>query len=142
IHKSVEVIASPDPSWRRLYRAGGISVFLYIVLGMITPSVLLLILDYNPNMNGVETLQFIASNRTWWIVIQYTLANTIMRRNILASAVESLVAQNNTFGLSEALFAISILIILLVILKGVFHKNTAYLGIVTFVSAITGEALK
>lgn len=41
----------------------------------------------------------------------------------------------------EPLFGISILIFSLVMLKGVFHKSIAYLGIVTCAAALIGIAL-
>jgi hypothetical protein len=61
---------------------------------------------------------------------------------ILATAAESLIAQNNAFNpLYESLFGISILILSLVMLKGIFHKSIAYLGIATCVAAFIGLAI-
>jgi hypothetical protein len=73
---------------------------------------------------------------------QYVAATTDAQRITFTTAAEGLVAQNNAFGPSETVFAVSILIISLVMLKGVFHKGVAYLGITTFVAAIVGEALQ
>jgi len=195
------VAAGPDPSWKGLYRAGGVSALLYVVLGMIVPAVLLLTSHYDASMGGAATLQFIASNRSWWIIIQaltlgpsvfavvvfialymalkhlnksyaaigaagaiisqvlflayfpivmglvylsdqYVATTTEVQRVAFAAAAEGLVAQNNAFGPSETVFAVSILVISLVMLKGVFHKGVAYLGITTFAAAIIGGALK
>ena len=62
--------AGLDPTWRGLYRAGGVSAGLYVVLGMIVPAVLFSTSHYNASMGGKATLAFIASNRSWWILIQ------------------------------------------------------------------------
>ena len=72
---------------------------------------------------------------------QYVTA-TDTQQVILATAAESLIAQNNAFNpLYESLFGISILILSLVMLKGIFHKSIAYLGIATCVAAFIGLAL-
>lgn len=199
--KSAEVIvAGPDPSWRSLYRAGGISAILYVILGIIVPGLLLIGSSYSRDMDGAALLQFIASNRTWWMIVQtltlvpsilaivvfltlyivlkhinksyaaigaivaivceilfiafypvtlglvylsdqYVLA-TDTQRIVLATAAESLLAQNNVFNpIYDIVFVISILIISVVMLKGVFHKSVAYLGIATTPAAIIGLAL-
>jgi len=51
-----QVAASSDPSWKGLYRAGGVSALLYVVLGMIVPAVLLLTSHYDASMGGAATL--------------------------------------------------------------------------------------
>jgi hypothetical protein len=198
--KSEEVVADPDPLWKDLYKAGGISAFLYVVLGLIVPAVLLSTSNYNPKMDGAAILEFIASNREWWIVVQtLTLGSPVFsiitftalylalkhlnrsyaaigvliaiatqllflayfpvvmgllylsdqyatasdaQRLVFVSAADGLVAQNNAFGPSETMFAISILILSLVMLRGVFHRGVAYLGIATFAAAIVGQALQ
>jgi len=85
-----QVATGPDPTWKALYRAGGIAVFLYIVLGIIVPGVLFLIWNYDTGMNGATILRFIASNRSWWIIIQtLTLGPCI----IAIAAVVGLVLQ-------------------------------------------------
>lgn len=59
-----------------------------------------------------------------------------------ASAAEALLAINNAFNpLYESVFAISILFLSLVMLKGVFHKVVAYLGIITSISAFIALSL-
>lgn len=64
------------------------------------------------------------------------------QRMSFASAAEALLAVNNSFNpLYEAIFAISILIVSLVMLKGVFNKKVAYLGILTAVSAFVALSL-
>ena len=58
------------------------------------------------------------------------------------SAAEALLAINNAFNpLYEFVFAVSILILSLAMLKGVFNKKVAYLGILTSISACVALAL-
>ena len=52
---SGEAEASPDPSWRGLYRAGGVSAALYVIL-IIVPLVLLIITSPPPSSGGAATL--------------------------------------------------------------------------------------
>jgi len=199
--QSVEkAVAGPDPSWRGLYRAGGVSAILYVVLALAVPAVQVLTAQYDFKMDGPTLLQFIASNRLWYIILQTLVlgssilaivsfvalfvalkhlnksyaaigavvagtcqllfmayypvllglvylsdqyvAATDAQRVVFATAAESLVAQNNAFNpLYESLFGVSILILSLVMLKGVFHKSVAYLGIATCVAAFIGLAL-
>src|SRR6266516_1553263 len=63
---SGEAVASPDPSWRGLYRAGGVSAFLYIAL-LIVPIVLIFTTPQPPISGGAATLQHIASNKVVYI---------------------------------------------------------------------------
>jgi hypothetical protein len=72
----------------------------------------------------------------------YGASTTIAQRAALATAAESLIVQYNAVSASGILLAIGILIISLVMLKGVFHKSVAYLGIVTGVIGIISEALR
>lgn len=199
--QSVEDVgAGPDPSWRGLYKAGGISAFLYVILALIVPTLMVLIPQYDFKMDGPALLQFIASNKTWWMFLQSLVLETSIlliitfvalfaalkhlnksyaaigavvgvtsqilfmayypillglvylsnqyaaatdaQQKVLATAAEALIAQNNAFNpIYENLFAAGILIISLVMLKGVFHKSVAYLGIATFAAAIIAMAL-
>ena len=63
---SGEAVASPDASWRDLYRAGGVSAFLYIAL-LIVPIVLIFTTPQPPISGGAATLQYIASNKVVYI---------------------------------------------------------------------------
>src|SRR5205823_1257244 len=63
---SREAVASPDPSWRDLYRAGGFSAILYIVL-LIIPIVLIFTTPQPPISGGAATLEYIASNKLVYI---------------------------------------------------------------------------
>ncbi|MEZ4712951.1 MAG: hypothetical protein R3A44_37525 [Caldilineaceae bacterium] len=64
------------------------------------------------------------------------------QKMVFVTAAEGLLAQNNAFNpFYEPLFAASILFFSIVMLKGVFHKRIAYLGIATFVACFVGLAL-
>lgn len=193
-------IAGPDPSWRGLYRAGGVSAILYVILAVMVPAVQVVTAQYDFKLDGPTLLQFIASHRLWWMILQTLVLGTSVlaivsfaalyvalkhlnksyaaigaivastcqllfmayypvllglvylsdqyaaatdaQRVIFATAAESLIAQNNAYNpLYESLFGVSILILSLVMLKGVFHKSVAYLGIATCAAAFIGLAL-
>ena len=59
--------AAPDPSWRGLYRAGGVSAVLYVVFN-IGALVLLIITPPVPSSGGAATLQYIASNKSAYLL--------------------------------------------------------------------------
>jgi hypothetical protein len=202
--QSVEESAvGPDPSWKGLYKVGGISAILYIVLALVAPTLQVLSMKYfelTTEYNGAEFLQFIAENRFWWLILQTLVLGTsilaimtfvalfvalkhidksyaavgaviavtcqllfmayypvllgtvylsdkfvtasVNQQAILATAAESLMAINNAFNpLYESLFGVSILFFSLVMLKGVFHKSIAYLGVATCVVAFIAIAL-
>ena len=64
---SGEAVAGPDPSWRGLYRAGGVSAVLYVVLPIVA-LVLLIITPPAPSSGGAATLQYIASHKSVYIL--------------------------------------------------------------------------
>jgi hypothetical protein len=73
---------------------------------------------------------------------QYMAATNAIQRAAFATAAQSLIAVANSVSASGILFSIGILIISLVMLKGVFHKGIAYLGIVTGTIAIFSETFR
>jgi hypothetical protein len=64
------------------------------------------------------------------------------RRAALAAAAETLIAQNRTTVVVGPLMAVGLLIVSIVMLKGVFPKTVAYLGVATGVLGISAEALR
>jgi hypothetical protein len=72
----------------------------------------------------------------------YVAATTVAQRTVFATAADSLIAQNNIVSVGGILFAVGVLVISLAMLKGVFHKSIAYLGIVTGVVGIICEAFR
>lgn len=72
---------------------------------------------------------------------QYATAGAARRASLEASA-EALIAQNSAFNpIYEALMGLGILFLSLAMLKGVFPRYIAYLGIVTCVAAFIGLSL-
>jgi hypothetical protein len=201
---SGETEASPDPSWRGLYRAGGVSAALYVVL-IIIPLVLLFTTPQPPSSGGAATLQYIASHKPVYIIElvsfvglslpamvvflalyvalkhlnksyaaigalvaiasevialaynsspqslnvglvylsdEYMAATTAAQHAAFATAAEGLIAVTNAVSAAGILTALGILILSLVMLKGVFPKGVAYLGIVTGALGIVSEALR
>jgi hypothetical protein len=194
--------ATPDSSWRGLYKAGGVSAALYLFLGIVAPAVLFVIAHYDISMDAEATLVFISQNRIWWLVEQtltlgpsivsivvfmalfaslknvdkslaaigtgiavvcqilfvayypvlmgltylsdqYIAAESAARQAVLVAAAQGLLAQNNAFNpLYECAFAVGILILSLVMLKGVFPRVTAVMGIVTFAAAVIALSLQ
>lgn len=59
--------ATPDLSWRQLYRAGSIAAFLYIVL-IVVPIVLVFVAPLPPATGGVAVLQYIAAHKAIYII--------------------------------------------------------------------------
>jgi hypothetical protein len=73
---------------------------------------------------------------------QYVAATTAAQRAAFATAAEGLIAVSNAVNAAGILTAMGILIFSLVMLKGVFHKGVAYLGIATGAIGIISEALR
>jgi hypothetical protein len=65
-----ELETRPDPSWRGLYKAGGISVFASILTGLVVPAILFIPRVYERGMDGASLLTLISQNQLWWIVLQ------------------------------------------------------------------------
>jgi hypothetical protein len=66
---SGEAVTGPDPSWRGLYKTGGVLGVLIGVL-LIIALVLLSTTPQAPSSGGAATLQYIASHRLFYIVVQ------------------------------------------------------------------------
>jgi hypothetical protein len=195
-----EAAVGPDTSWKGLYRARGIAAFLYLLFGLIVPTIMVDVAHYDFDLHGGAFLEFVGTNKVWFMALQtmvlgvgilavvtfaalfvalkdvdkgyaalgaliaitmqilfvayypvvlgqaylgelYLTAGPAQQAELTAS-VEVLVAQINQFNpLYEPAFAGGILILSLLMLKGVFHKAVAYLGIVTAVGAFVGAAL-
>ncbi|MCW5851438.1 MAG: DUF4386 family protein [Anaerolineae bacterium] len=73
---------------------------------------------------------------------QYAAANGDAQRAALASAAESLIAQNNTPTLVGVLTTVGMLIISLAMLKGIFPKGIAYLGVIAGVVGVLSETFR
>ena len=198
-----ELEVAPDPSWRDLYRAGGISAVLFVVL--VLAAIAMVIVAPPPlSADGTTTLQYIASHKVlytieqvlWlapsvfaavvflalfpalkhlnksyaalgalagfvsWVLglaipttgggapvlvylsDQYLTAATAAQHTAFATAAEVFFAGNNITSAVGILAPVGILILSLVMLRGVFPKGVAYLGIATGVIGIASEALR
>ena len=70
----------PDPKqqvhdWSTLYRAGGWCAFLYLVVSLAAPALLITVVNpYNLNqgraLSGSEMLEMVSEHRTWWMLLQ------------------------------------------------------------------------
>ncbi len=190
----------PDPSWRGLYLAGGISAILYILLALAVPAAMIAIPNYDLTLGGQALLELIARHRTWWVLLQSLVLETSMfliltaaalflalrqlnkslaaigalilvtsqilfmayypvllglaslskqysaavgtQKQVFATAAEALIAQNNAFNpVYESLFAAGIFVFALVMLKGIFHRIVAWIGIASLAAVVIAMAL-
>lgn len=194
-------IAGPDPSWRLLYRIGGVSAWIFV--GMLVAAIVVAIATpAPPTAGGTATLSYIAAHRTLYIVEQQLwlvpavfamvtylalypalkhldrslaalgavvggsawaltlaipttttgapalvylsdqfMATADPARRAFATAAETLIAQNRTTVVVGPLTTVGLLIVSIVMLKGVFPKAVAYLGVAAGVLGISAEAL-
>lgn len=160
-----ETEAAPDLSWRDLYRAGGISAVLFVVLVLV--AIVIVVVAPPPlSADGATTLQYIASQKVLYIIEQvlwlapsvfaavvfltdnrwgapvlvylsdhYMTAATAAQHTAFATAAEVFIAENNITSAAGILDPV-------VMLKDVFPKGVAYLGIVTGALRIISEALR
>ncbi len=192
----------PDPSWRKLYIAGGVSAVLYVLLALVVPAPMTALMEgfWDALDEGATLLPFIADHKLGWHVVQaLTLESSVFaivtfaalylalkhldrafaaigaivtivaqvlfmayypvllglaflsnayvgatgpQQRELATAAEALVAQNSAFNpIYEPLLGVGVLFFSLAMLKGVFPKTVAYLGIATFVASVVGMFL-
>ncbi|HET7476262.1 MAG TPA: DUF4386 domain-containing protein [Dermatophilaceae bacterium] len=196
-------IAGPDPTWRLLYRIGGVCAWLFVGM-LVTAIVLAITTPAPPTTDGGATLTYIAAHRILYIVHQqlwlvpgafatvtylalypalkhldrsvaalgavvggtaYALSLAIpttttgapalvylsdqfmatadpARRAVFTTAAETLIAQNRTAVVVGPLTTVGLLIVSMVMLKGVFPRAVAYLGIAVGVLGIASEALR
>ena len=73
---------------------------------------------------------------------QFAAATDPAQHAALATAAETLIAQNRTPGIVGVLTTVGLLIVSIAMLKGVFSRFVAYLGIATGVLGIVSEALR
>jgi hypothetical protein len=72
----------------------------------------------------------------------YGAATTVERRTAYATVADGLLAENNTPNLVGVLTTVGILLISLLMLKGVFPRWVAYLGVGTGALGIVSEVLR
>lgn len=103
----------------------------YAIVGSILAIVIhILFVAYYPVMLGLD------------YVADHYLTAIEMEKEELMAAAASLIAINNAFNpLYEAVFALSIFLLSVAMLKGVFRKLDAYLGFITAISAVVALSL-
>jgi hypothetical protein len=193
----------PDPSWKDLYRIGGISAMLYVAIYLLG-IIFIFAIPLPPTSGGAAILDYIASNRTIYLIQQimwlgpsvlailfylalypalkhlnksyaaigsvfgvaswaialalpttgggapvliylsdeYQTATTAAQRTAFATVAEDFIAQNNITSAVGIFTTVAILIVALVMLKGVFPKPTAYLGVATGIIGIISEIFR
>jgi len=198
-----ETMTRPDPTWKRLYWAGGVAALLASI-AYIVAIVVEFTLPAYPTSGGAATLEYIAAHRSvyilqqilwlgpsvllivvflalypalkhldksyaaigtvlgiasWAVTLaypatgggapalvylsdQYVAATSDAQRAAFAAAAEGFIALNYVPTILGVLETIGILIVSLVMLKGVFHKSVAYLGVATGAIGIVSESLK
>src|SRR5665647_1466181 len=62
-------IAGPDPSWRLLFRVGGVSAWIFVAM-VVAAIVIAIATPAPPTADGTATLSYIAAHRTLYIVEQ------------------------------------------------------------------------
>ncbi len=85
---------------------------------------------------------FSCVNGLVYLSYQYAAATDAQHATFTSAAAEGLLAQNNSVSVGGVLFALSILVISIVMLKGVFSKWVAWLGIVSGGVGIICESLR
>lgn len=73
---------------------------------------------------------------------EYAAAVTSAGRASIAATADGLLAQINTVSLGGVLYAVGVLVISVAMLRGVFYRGVAYLGILTGVIGIVCESLR
>jgi hypothetical protein len=102
------------------------------LIGIVSEVLALALNSSPPSLNG--DLVYLSA--------QYAAAATDAQRLAVSTAAEGFIAGANAVASAGILTALGILILSLVMLKGVFHKGVAYLGIATGVVGMVFEALR
>ena len=189
--------------WKTLYKVGGLSACLFVILTVIA-IILAVAIPPLPTTGGTATLEYIAAHRLVYIIYQqlwlvpglfaalmylalypalkhlnksYTILGTVIggiswtltlampttstgapalvylsdqymativpaQKALFAAAAEGLIALNRTPTIVGILTTVGMLIVSFVMLKGIFPKWIAYLGITTGILGIVSEALR
>jgi hypothetical protein len=73
---------------------------------------------------------------------QYMAAPDVAHRIAIAASADSLIAQVNAVSVGGVLYALGVLLLSLAMLRGVFPRLVAYLGILTGLVGIVCESLR
>jgi hypothetical protein len=101
-----ETEASPDPSWRGLYRAGGVSAVLFVVLVLVA-LVLVVVAPPPLNADGATTLQYVASHKVLYLIEQVLwLAPSVFALVVFLALFQALKHLNKSYAALGALAGI------------------------------------
>ena len=104
---SGEVGTGPDPTWRGLYRAGGVSGLLAAVI-YIVAAILIFTTPAPPTSGGVETLEYIASYRSLYILKQILwLGPSVLAMVVFLALYPALKHVNKSYAAIGAVLGIS-----------------------------------
>ena len=98
-----ELEVAPDPSWRDLYRAGGISAVLFVVL--VLAAIAMVIVAPPPlSADGTTTLQYIASHKVLYTIEQVLwLAPSVFAAVVFLALFPALKHLNKSYAALGAL---------------------------------------
>lgn len=98
-----ETVTTPDPSWRGLYRAGGVSALLFVVLLLV--AIAIIVVAPPPlNADGTTTLQYIASHQVLYIIEQILwLAPSVFAAVVFLALFQALKHLNKSYAALGAL---------------------------------------
>lgn len=93
-----ETEAAPDLSWRDLYRAGGISAVLFVVLVLV--AIVIVVVAPPPlSADGATTLQYIASQKVLYIIEQVLwLAPSVFAAVVFLALFQALKHLNKSYA--------------------------------------------
>lgn len=98
-----ETMTPPDPTWRSLYRSGGVSAVLFVVF-ILVAIVLVVVAPPPLNADGATTLQYIASHKVLYIIEQVLwLAPSVFAAVVFLALYQALKRLNKTYAALGAL---------------------------------------
>lgn len=104
---SGEVATGPDPSWRGLYRAGGVSGLLAGVIYIVAAG-LIFTTPSPPTSGGAETLEYIASHRSLYILKQILwLAPSVLAMVVFLALYPALERVNKSYAAIGTVLGVS-----------------------------------
>ncbi|MBN1537717.1 MAG: hypothetical protein JW908_13350 [Anaerolineales bacterium] len=131
--KSTEKIASiVDPSWNGLYKAGGITAILYVILAISIPAVQVWTIQYDFKLGGYALLEFIAANRFWWLILQTGVIGTSFLAIVsFAALYVALIQVNKSLAAIGAIITITCELLFMAyypVLMGMIYLSDQYIG--------------
>ena len=121
-------LAGPDPAWRALYRIGAVAAASFVALTIVS---IVASLGYLTIAFGLVQLSD-----------QLVTATGESERAAATSAAMALLTQYNAPSLTAVLWPAAILVVSIPMLRGVFPRSVACLGILTGAAGMLAEATR